>query len=66
MRTTGHKRTEATQGAPHNRVRAEASTGENSKPLTQDELLKWWPFDRLDPKRFPRRVKHDDVEDALL
>ena len=66
MRTTGYKRTEATQRQPHNRVRAEAVAFKDSVPLTQDELLKWWPFDRLDPKRVPRRVRHDDVEDALL
>lgn len=35
------------------------NTGDNSqtkrkeKRLSQEELLKWWPFDRLDPSRFP-------------
>jgi hypothetical protein len=41
----------------------------SSKVLTQDELLRWWPFTRLDPKRFPKVKKterHDDYEEALL
>lgn len=44
----------------------------DSKPLTQEELMAWWPFTRLDPKRFPkqkRQSKHampDGFEDALL
>ena len=30
-----------------------------SKPkrLTEEELKRWWPFDRLDPKRFPKPTK---------
>ncbi len=42
------------------------------KPLTQEELKAWWPFERLDPKRFPKQDKAaksddlDDVEEALL
>ena len=42
---------------------------ESTKPLTQEELLKWWPFTRLDPKRFPKAKKaepHEDREEALL
>jgi hypothetical protein len=71
MRTTGYKRTEATQRQSRNRVRAEAVAFKDSVPLTQEELLKWWPFERLDPKRFPRAgrrgaVAPNDVEDALL
>lgn len=23
-------------------------------PLTQEELEQWWPFERLEPKRFPK------------
>lgn len=41
----------------------------SSRVLTQEELLKWWPFTRLDPKRFPKAKKTDpleDVEEALL
>lgn len=41
----------------------------SSKVLTQEELLRWWPFTRLDPKRFPKTKKHDpldDVEEALM
>lgn len=29
------------------------------KRLTQEELEKWWPFDRLDPKLFPKQKKQD-------
>jgi hypothetical protein len=41
---------------------------ESTKPLTQEELLRWWPFTRLDPKRFPKtkKTEHDEYEDALL
>lgn len=43
----------------------------DNKPLTQEELRAWWPFTRLDPKRFPKQPRSrsampDDVEDALL
>lgn len=41
----------------------------SSKVLTQEELLRWWPFTRLDPKRFPKAKKTDpleDVEEALM
>lgn len=41
----------------------------DSNVLTQEELLRWWPFTRLDPKRFPKQPKRDpleDVEEALL
>ena len=41
----------------------------DSDVLTQEELLRWWPFTRLDPKRFPKQPKRDpleDVEEALL
>jgi hypothetical protein len=27
---------------------------DNERPLTQEELKAWWPFTRLDPKRFPK------------
>jgi hypothetical protein len=44
----------------------------DSKPLTQEELMAWWPFTRLDPKRFPKQKRQskyampDGFEDALL
>jgi hypothetical protein len=44
----------------------------DSRPLTQAELMAWWPFTRLDPKRFPkqpRRNKHampEGIGDAPL
>lgn len=71
MRTASDKRAEAAQGQPDVRVRAKAATSEDTKPLTQEELLRWWPFTRLDPKRFPRAgrrgaVAPNDVEDALI
>jgi hypothetical protein len=42
---------------------------EDTKPLTQEELLRWWPFTRLDPKRFPKVEKtkpHEEYEEALF
>lgn len=67
MRQAGIKHDKKTRGQHHARVRAKEVAVEDSKPLTQDELLKWWPFTRLDPKLFPRRRDPiEDVEDALL
>ena len=38
-----------------------------SRRLTQEELNAWWPFERLDPKRFPKPNKNLSFEeDALL
>lgn len=45
---------------------------ESLRPLTQEELKAWWPFERLDPRRFPKQEKAtktnplDDIEEALL
>jgi hypothetical protein len=45
---------------------------ESNKPLSQEELKAWWPFERLDPKRFPKQPKATepdplaDIEEALL
>ena len=36
----------------------------DSNVLTQEELLRWWPFTRLDPKRFPKQPKRDPLEDV--
>jgi hypothetical protein len=53
-------------------VATDSQQKKDSKPLTQEELMAWWPFTRLDPKRFPkqkRQSKHampDGFEDALL
>lgn len=71
MRQAGDQRAENAQGQPNARVRVKAATSEDTKPLTQDELLRWWPFTRLDPKRFPRAsrrgaVAPNDVGEALL
>lgn len=48
---------------------AKTSLESSSHILTQEELMQWWPFTRLDPKRFPKAQKVDplaDVEEALL
>jgi hypothetical protein len=48
------------------------NTSEGDKPLSQEELKAWWPFERLDPKRFPKQPKATepdplaDIEEALL
>lgn len=48
------------------------SQNEDNRPLTQEELKAWWPFERLDPKRFPKQSKApqpdplEDAEEALL
>lgn len=36
-----------------------------SRRLTQEELVAWWPFQRLNPKKFPKPVT-PTYEDALL
>ena len=43
------------------------SPSQSAKVLSQEELKAWWPFTRLDPKRFPK-TKHqqEEHEDALL
>jgi hypothetical protein len=38
-------------------------------PLSQEELMAWWPFERLDPKRFPKATEPSpisDIEEALF
>jgi hypothetical protein len=66
MRTAGNKRTETAQGQSNICHSTKATKGADTAPLTQAELLAWWPFERLDPKRFPKTVRNHDVEDALL
>lgn len=41
------------------------------KRLTEEELKRWWPFDRLDPKLMPKPPKKqsepiEPYEEALL
>lgn len=40
------------------------------KRLTEEELKRWWPFERLDPKLFPKPTKQPtyptETEDAPL
>ena len=38
---------------------------ESKRVLSQEELRAWWPFTRLDPKRFPKS-KQPEHEEALL
>lgn len=40
---------------------------ESKRVLSQEELRAWWPFTRLDPKRFPK-TKHEqpEYEEALF
>lgn len=48
---------------------AKTSLDSSSHVLTQQELMAWWPFTRLDPKRFPKPAKapkYPEGEDALL
>lgn len=66
MRKAGNKRAEATQGQPNDYIGSETAPVKNGARLTQAELEAWWPFKRLDPKRFPRAARKEDVEDALL
>ena len=48
------------------------SVPEGNKPLSQEELKAWWPFERLDLKRFPKQTKATepdplkDFEEALF
>lgn len=45
-------------------------TEDDNRPLTQEELKAWWPFERLDPKRFPVQTPapdhFEDLGEALL
>ena len=66
MRAAGNKPTKTTQGQSDACLNPKEAKSKDTVPLTQQELLAWWPFDRLDPKRFPKQVKNEDVEDALL
>ena len=67
MRQADNKRDQSKFVQPNGVGNLEADTIKDTKPLTQDELLQWWPFKRLDPKLFPRRRDPiEDVEDALI
>jgi hypothetical protein len=48
---------------------AKTSSDSSSHILTQQELMAWWPFTRLEPSRFPKTQKapkYPEGEDALL
>ena len=32
------------------------------KRLTEEELKRWWPFERLEPERFPKPPKTKTVK----
>jgi hypothetical protein len=38
------------------------------KPLSQEQLMAWWPFTRLDPKLFPKPNQRDlsQYEESLI
>lgn len=47
----------------------EKTQNETSRPLTQEELLRWWPFTRLELHRFPKQnkqPKYPEAEEALI
>lgn len=35
---------------------------DDTRPLTQEELKAWWPFERLDPKRFPKNTAPEPID----
>jgi hypothetical protein len=47
--------------APKRKRSQSHSQNEDKKVLSQEELRAWWPFTRLDPKRFPK-TKHEQPE----
>jgi hypothetical protein len=56
-----------TPSKPKRRQSPRQSQSEDKRVLSQEELRAWWPFDRLDPKRFPK-TKHEQeqYEDAPI
>jgi hypothetical protein len=35
----------------------------DDRPLSQEELERWWPFERLEPKRFPNTPATNPLEE---
>jgi hypothetical protein len=35
---------------------------EPQKPLSQEQLMAWWPFARLDPKFFPKPTQREQSQ----
>mgnify|MGYP003333715927 CR=1 FL=1 len=66
MRTASDKCVEATQRQSTVCLRPKEAKSKNTVRLTQSELEAWWPFERLDPKRFPKPAPAQDIEDAPL
>lgn len=56
-----------TPSAPRKKRSQRRAPSESEGRLSQEELRAWWPFDRLDPKRFPK-TKHEqpEYEEALF
>jgi hypothetical protein len=54
-----------TPSAPKRRSSQNRNPNEAKRVLSQEELRAWWPFDRLDPKRFPK-TKKEEYEDAPI
>lgn len=50
-----------TPSAPRKKRSQSHAQSKGERPLSQEELRAWWPFDRLDPKRFPK-TKHEEPE----
>lgn len=53
--------TTTTPSKPKRRQSPRHSQDEDKKVLSQEELRAWWPFTRLDPKRFPK-TKHEQEQ----
>jgi hypothetical protein len=50
-----------TLSAPKRKRSQRQNQNEDKRVLSQEELRAWWPFTRLDPKRFPK-TKHEQPE----
>lgn len=50
-----------TPSAPKRKRSQSHSQDKDKRVLSQEELRAWWPFDRLDPKRFPK-TKHEQEQ----
>lgn len=59
--------TTTTLSKPKRRRSPRHSQSKDESRLSQEELKAWWPFTRLDPKRFPK-TKHqqEEYEDAPI
>jgi hypothetical protein len=44
-----------TPSSPKSKRLRNQSPNESRRVLSQEELKAWWPFTRLDPRRFPKQ-----------